>query len=127
LLWNAGSIDAKAYLHVKNVSDGNGVSGNTTMRIWYDDDGQPDTPVVLVTRGTIANLDCHELSLGELPAQAVRQLKLEVEYVGPCPTHGLGFETIFELTGNMALESMEFKTFGFADSEISQNYFSGPE
>ena len=117
LLWNAGCIDAVAYLHVKNVSDGNGLSGNTTMRIWYDDDGQPDTPVVLVASDTIANLNCHEIKLGELPAQAVRQLKLEIEYVGPCPTRGLSFDILFELASD---------GFGFADSEISENYFSVP-
>ena len=126
LLWNAGCVDAKAYLHTKTVSDGDALSSYTIMSIWYDDDGQPDTPVVLVASDTIANLDCHEIKLGGLPAQAVRQLKLEVEYVGPCPTHDLGFDTIFELTGNMPLESMSFKTFGFADSETSQNYFSMP-
>ena len=115
LLWNAGCIDAEAYLHIKNVSDGNGLSGNTTMSIWYDHDGNPDTSLVLVASGTIANLDCHEIVLGLLPAEAVRQLKLEVKYVGPCPTHGLSFDIIFQLVGG-----------GFADTEISQNYFSGP-
>jgi predicted ribosomally synthesized peptide with SipW-like signal peptide len=126
LLWNAGCVDAKAYLHIKSVSDSNGLSSYTHMSVWYDDDGQPDTPLVLAASGTIANLDCHEIRLGDLPAQAVRQLKLEVEYDGPCPTHDLDFDIVFELTGNMALESMSFKTFGFADSEISENYFSVP-
>jgi predicted ribosomally synthesized peptide with SipW-like signal peptide len=126
LLWNAGCVDAKAYLHIKTVSDSNGLSSYAHMSVWYDDDGQPDTAVVQVASGTIANLDCHEIELGNLPAQAVRQLKLEVEYRGPCPTHDLSFDIVFELTGNMALESMEFKTFGFADSEISENYFSVP-
>lgn len=126
LLWNGGCVDAKAYLHIKTASDSNGLSSSTHMSIWYDDDGQPDTPVVLVASGTIANLDCHEIELGGLPAQAVRQLKLEVEYNGPCPTHDLDFDIVFELTGNMALESMASKTFGFADSEISENHFSVP-
>ena len=117
LLWNAGSIGAVAYLHIKTVSDSNGLSGNTTMSIWYDDDGRLDTPLVLVASGTIADLNCHEIELGLLPAEAVRQLKLEVEYVGPCPTRGLSFDIVFELAGD---------GFGFADSEISQNYFSAP-
>jgi len=126
LLWNAGCVDAVAYLHIKTVSDSNGLSSYTIMRIWYDDDGDPGTALVRVASRTIADLDCHEIELGPLPAGAVRQLKLEVEYNGPCPTHDLGFDIVFELTGNMALESMEFKTFGFADSEISENCFSVP-
>jgi len=115
LLWNAGSTDAVAYVHIKNVSDSNDLSGDTIMRIWYDHDGNPDTSLVLVASDTIASLDCHEIELGELPAQAVRQLKLEVEYIGPCPASGLSFDILFELAGG-----------GFADSEISHNDFSAP-
>ena len=111
LLWNGGCIDADAYLHVNNVSGGNALSSYTIMSIWYDDDGRPGTPLVLGASDTIANLDCQEI--GGLPAGAVRQLKLEVEYVGPCPTGGLNFDIIFQLAGG-----------GFADSEISQNNFS---
>ncbi len=115
LMWNGGCIDAEAYLHIKNVSDNNGLSGNTTMSIWYDHDGNPETSLLLVAGDTIADLDCHEIMLGPLPAGAVRQLKVEVEYVGPCPAHGLGFDIIFELVSS-----------GFVDSEISHNYFSAP-
>ena len=86
------------------------------MSVWYDHDGNPDTPLLLVATDTVADLHCHEFMLGELPAEAVHQLKLEVEYVGPCPTHSLSFDTVFQLIGD-----------GFADSEISQNYFSAPE
>ena len=115
LLWNAGCVDAVAYLHIKNVSDSNGLSGNTTVSIRYDHDGNPDTSLVLVASGTIADLNCDAIELGSLPAEAVRQLKLEVEYVGPCPTRDLSFDIIFQLAGG-----------GFADSEISQSYFSVP-
>jgi predicted ribosomally synthesized peptide with SipW-like signal peptide len=116
LLWNAGNIDADAYLHIKIVSDDDALSSNTTMSIWYDDDSDPNNTLELVASGTIANLNCHEIGLGELPAEAVRRLKLEVEYFGGCPAHGLSFDIIFELAGD-----------GFADSETSQNYFSVPE
>jgi predicted ribosomally synthesized peptide with SipW-like signal peptide len=115
-LWNAGDIDAEAYLHINNVSEGDALSGETIMRIWYDGDGQSDSPLVLAESDTIAHLGSDEIELGPLPAGAVRQLKLEVEYFGPCPTQGLSFDIIFELAGD-----------GFADSETSQNYFSGPE
>jgi len=128
LLWNAGCVDAKAYLHIKIASDSNGLSGNMTMNIWYDHDGNPDTSLLLVASDTIADLDCHEITLGELPAAAIRRLKLEVEYVGPCPTGGSSFDIVFELVGKDDLvESLGFKTYGFADSEISYNIFSGPD
>lgn len=117
LLWNAGCVGGEAYLHIKNVSDSNGLSRNTTMSVWYDHDGNPDTSLLLVASDTIANLDCNEIMLGELPAEAVRQLKLEAEYIGPCPTRSLSFDIVFELVGGG----------GFADSEVSQNYFSPPE
>jgi predicted ribosomally synthesized peptide with SipW-like signal peptide len=116
LLWNAGSVDADAYVHIHNVSDSNGLASNTIMSIWYDHDGNPDTSLLLAASATVADLYCHELMLGELPAEAVRQLKLEVQYVGPCPTHSLSFDMAFQLIGD-----------GFVDSEISQNHFSGPE
>lgn len=115
LLWNAGSIDAVAYLHIKNVADSNALSSHTIMSIWYDDDGKPNTSLVLVASDTIANLNCHEIRLGGLPAEAVHQLKLEVEFPGGCPGHSLSFDIIFQLASD-----------GFADSEISQNYFSVP-
>ena len=115
LLWNAGCNDAVAYLHINNVSDSNALSSRTVMSIWYDADGNPNTPLVLVASGTIANLNCHEIMLGGLPAGEVRQLKLEVKYGGSCPSHDLSFNIIFQLAGD-----------GFGDSEISQNYFSVP-
>ena len=115
LLWNAGCIDADAYVHIANVPEGDALASNTTMSIWYDHDGNPNTPLALVASDTVADLNCHEIMLGELPAQAIRPLKLEVEYVGPCPARGLSFDIVFELAGG-----------GFADSEISQNYFSPP-
>jgi hypothetical protein len=86
------------------------------MSVWYDHDGSPDTSLLLMASDAVGDLHCHEFMLGELPAGAVRQLKLEVEYVGPCPAGGLSFDIVFQLIGN-----------GFADSEISQNYFSAPE
>lgn len=116
LLWNAGCVPGEAYLHIKNVSDSNGLAGNTTMSVWYDHDGNPDTSLLQVASDTIADLNCHEFMLGELPAEAIRQLKLEVAYVGPCPTRSLSFDIVFELVGG-----------NFADSEVSQNYFSPPE
>jgi predicted ribosomally synthesized peptide with SipW-like signal peptide len=115
LLWNAGCVDAYGYLHIK-VRDGNDLAGNTTMSVWYDHDGNPDTSLLVVASDTIADLDCHEIELGLLPAGALRQLKLEAEYVGPCPTRSLSFDIVFQLIGD-----------GFADSEISHNYLSGPE
>jgi predicted ribosomally synthesized peptide with SipW-like signal peptide len=116
LLWNGGSTDAQAYLHITNVAGGVGLAGNTTMSVWYDDDGDPDTSPLLVASETIAGLDCHEIGLGPLPAGAVRPLKLEAEYVGPCPAHDLSFDIVFQLIGD-----------GFADTEIGQALFSGPE
>ena len=116
LLWNAGCVDAEAYLHIKNVSDSNGLSGNTTMSVWYDHDGNPDTSLLLVASDTITDLNCHDIMLGELPAESIRQLKLEAEYVGSCPTRSLSFDIVFQLIGG-----------GFADTEISQNCFSAPE
>ena len=117
LLWNGGCIDAVAYLHIKNVSDSNALSSHTIMSIWYDDDGRPGTPLVLVASDTIANLNCHEVNLGGLPAEAVHQLKLEVEFPGGCPGDSLSFDILFELASD---------GFGFADSEMSRNSFSAP-
>jgi len=116
LLWNGGCVDADAYVHIMNIADSIGLAGNTTMSVWYDEDGDPDTSPLLVASDSLASLNCNEIMLGLLPAGAVRQLKLEVEYVGPCPTRSLNFDIAFELVSD-----------GFADSEISRAFFSGPE
>ena len=115
LLWNAGCIDAVAYLHVNSVSGNNTLSSHTIMSIWYDDDCSPYNSLVPVASDTIANLDCQEIKLGGLPAEEIHQLKLEVEFPGGCPGNSLSFNITFQLAGN-----------GFADSETSQNYFSVP-
>ena len=115
LLWNAGCIDAVAYLDIKNVSDSNALSSHTTMSIWWDHDGNPNTSLVLVASDTIANLSCHNIELGGLPAEAVHRLKLELEFPGGCPGDSLSFDILFELASD---------GFGFGDSEISENYLS---
>ena len=116
LLWNGGCVDADAYVHIMNIADSIGLAGNTTMSVWYDDDGDPDTSPLLLASDTIADLYCHEILLGPLPAGEVHPLKLEVEYIGPCPTRSLSFDIVFELVSD-----------GFADSEISPAFFWGPE
>jgi hypothetical protein len=116
-----------AYLHIKVSDDGNGLANNTSISVWYDHDGNPDTSLLLVASDTIAGLDCHEFLLGELPAEAVRQLMMEIEYIGSCPSRGLSFDIIFALASKHGVEaSRGFKAYGFADSEMSQNSFSAP-
>lgn len=120
LLWNAGCVDGVAYLHIKDVAD-NSLSTKTIMHIWYDDDGDPAT-LVLVESGTIGDLDCDEIELGLLPGEAERQLKLEIESSSASAGDSLSFDIVFQL---IQLELLE-RGCGWADTEQSPNYVSVP-
>lgn len=122
LLWNAGCVDGTAYLHIKNVADSNGLSSNTTMDIWYDDDGDPETPLVLVESDTIGNLACEEIELGVLPGEATRQLKLEIHADEGAASDVLSFDISFEL---VQLELCG-PTYAWADTEKSPNELTLP-
>jgi len=131
LLWNAGCVDGTAYLHIKDVAH-NQLASNTYMKIWYDDDGDPetdlvpvwydhdgdpDTDLVPVESNPIADLDCHQIELGPLPAEAERQLKLEIHADEGATGDSLTFDISFEL--------VQFELFGpraaWADTEKSPN------
>lgn len=116
LLWNAGCVDGVAYLHIKDVTD-NLLASNIIMDIWYDHDGNPTTPVVLVQSGTIATLACQEIELGLLPGEAERQLKLEIHADEGAPGGVLSFDIAFEL---IQVELLE-RGCGWADTEQSPN------
>jgi len=123
LLWNAGDVDGVAYLHIKNVAD-NELSANTIMDVWYDDDGDPETPLVLVESDPIADLDCEEIELGMLPGGAERQLKLEIRADEGTPGDSLSFDIQFELIGIFFIEDEDDGEIivmysGFGDSEAS--------
>jgi len=117
LLWNAGLIDGVAYFHIKGVPEDNLLAAATVMQIWYDDDADPDTPVVLMASGTLADLDCQEIELGLLEADQYRQLMLEL-ITGPVsPEVSLSFDIFFELVQREILGP----TRAWADSEYSPN------
>ena len=97
LLWNAGCVDGVAYLHIKDVANNNLLSNNTTMDIWYDHDGNPTTPLVLVRSGPIATLACQEIELGLLPGEGYLQLKLEIISSLASAGDSLSFDIAFEL------------------------------
>jgi len=122
LLWNAGCIDGKAYLHIKNVPKNNSLADTTTVKIWYDVDGKPETPLAQIKSDIIANLDCYEIELGVLQAGHQRQLKLELEIAPPSlttpiPASPLSFDIIFELVQRELLG----KRYAWADTECSPN------
>ena len=81
------------------MEDSNELSSNTTVNIWYNDDGDPETALVMVVDSdTIADLSCEESELGVLPAEAKRQFKI-VAYpnTGSGPGDSLSFDIVFEL------------------------------
>jgi hypothetical protein len=119
LLWNTGCVDGVAYLHVKNVSN-DSLAHSTDMKIWYDDDGLPETPMVLVGGGTIGGLACHEIGLGLLPAEATRQLNLEIS-----PYKGYGGDSLsFDITFEVIQHELAGERCAWADTEQSSNQFT---
>lgn len=117
VLWNAGCVDGVAYLQIKGVPEDNVLAAATTMQIWYDDDANPDTPVVLVTSGTLADLDCIEIELGLLSDDQHRQLLLELITAPTPPDGSLSFNIYFELVQREILGP----TYAWADTESSPN------
>lgn len=117
LLWNAGFIDGVAYLHIKGVPEDNALAAATVMQIWYDDDADPDTPVVLIASGTLADLDCHEIELGLLSDNQYRQLMLQLITGSSPPNVSLSFDIFFELVQREVLGP----TRAWADTEYSPN------
>lgn len=118
LLWNAGCVDGVAYLHVKNVNVSNGqLDSSTNMKIWYDDDGLPETTLMLVGGGTIGGLACHEIELGLLPAEATRQLKLQI-----IPYEGSGGDSVtFNIVFELIQHELPGRRYAWADTEQNLN------
>lgn len=119
LLWNAGFIDGVAYLHMKNV-EGEQLAENTTIEIYFDRDGQPETPLELIETGTIAELACNQIELGLLPgdeANTIHRLELVILSTSAGNGDSLSFDIVFEL---VQLE-MTGPRCAWADTECSPN------
>ncbi|MBA7479356.1 hypothetical protein ES707_14790 [subsurface metagenome] len=78
-LWNIGSTDGTARLHIRLTEDTASIAGTTTLRILY---GDPAAPILDVTQ-SLQILDCSPVTLGPLPAEEIRQLRLEIHPKGP--------------------------------------------
>ena len=86
-LWNIGSTDGTARLHIRLTEDTASIADTTTLRVLYDTDG--DTVLEEITFTTLQSLDCSPVTLGPLPAEEIRQLRLEIH-----PKGGPGENTV---------------------------------
>jgi len=117
VLWNAGFIDGVSYLHLKGIPDGNPLAATTALRIWYDYDADPDTPVELVATDTLANLNCRSVELGLLETEQQSQLLLEL-ITAPTPPSG---ELSFNISFQLIQRDLLGPRYAWADTECSQN------
>lgn len=99
LLWNIGSTDGSARLHIRLTEDTADIADTTTLRVLYDTDG--DTVLEERAFTTLQILDCNPVTLGPLPADEIRRLRLEIHpQLEPGETIGLfelEFSTEFQL------------------------------
>lgn len=104
-LWNAGDVDAVAYLEIKNLDGPDCLVEFTDVRVWYDDG--------LVESGTVSELAGEEIELGDLPAGATEEVKIELHATeGSCCGARFDYDLQFDVLGS------------WADSETSRgNYF----
>lgn len=118
LLWNAGTTDGRAYLHIKNVAGSPSLAGSTGIKIYYGSGGNNgDTDLPEVARGTIAGLDSQEIELGVLPKETTRKLKLELEATAASAGDSLSFDISFELIELLPAG----QRIAWADTEFSPN------
>jgi len=112
-LWNAGCADGWAYLHIKNLVDSDSLSQHMNLEIRYDG--------VSVTSGTIRDLACHQIELGDLPENAIKEVEIVLHPTGGAPGALLTFDIQFELS----TLDVELELAGsWSDSEMSHgNYF----
>lgn len=105
-LWNAGSVDGTAYLHIKNLVGPDNLSQNVDVVIWYEGSQ--------VTSGSINDLACHQIELGEMPGDGIiKEVLMELHAWAGAPGEHLTFDIAFELFGH-----------SFSDVETSRgNYF----
>ncbi|TET15670.1 MAG: hypothetical protein E3J81_04505 [Dehalococcoidia bacterium] len=103
-VWNAGDADAVAYLEIKNLVDPEGLSLVMHTEIWYDG--------ILVTSGWMSDLAGQQIELGDLPANAYRDVTMVLHATGGSPGDRLEYGLQFEVMGP------------WSDTEVSQgNYF----
>lgn len=72
LLWNIGSTDGTARLHIRLTEDSADIADTTTLMILYG-----GSPIFGVPQ-SLQSLDCITVTLGPLPANEIRQLRLEI-------------------------------------------------
>ena len=100
-LWNAGTEDGTAYLHIRNVT-GN-LSNNLYVWIYFDS--------ALVEEGYLNDLKDREILLGLLPACQPRDLELKLRVDSGFPCMSTAWDMEFDLLGC------------WSDSEFNSNYF----
>lgn len=116
LLWNAGTVDGTAGLHLEIVDDPQNLAPETNVSIWYDvnGDGEIETEIVSMTLTGIAVGPI--IQLGPLPANQERPLQIQVtpNWEGP-PDYYLIFDILFSLVD---------ESWAFSDTEQSLGYLN---
>lgn len=113
-LWNIGSTDGTASLHIRLTEDTASIAGTTTLRIFYDVNGDGDLEEITSTTTTLQSLDCITVTLGPLPAEEIRQLRLEIH-----PNVGEGENAVpFELEFSIEFQLVQVGH-SYSDTETS--------
>ena len=113
-LWNIGSTDGSARLHIRLTEDTASIADTTTLRVLYDTDG--DTVLEEITFTTLQSLSS-PFTLGPLPADEIRQLRLEIH-----PKVGEGENTVpFELEFSTEFQLVQVGH-SYSDTETSLSH-----
>lgn len=111
LLWNIGTTDGIASLHLKIVHDLQDYASLTDIVILYDPDGNGPTEV---TSGTLSALACSFIPLDLLPGEAQAWLYLQVT---PRWEHSEEYELVFDTVFSLVDECP-----AFSDTEECRNF-----
>lgn len=121
LLWNVGSVPGIAHLKLRVTEDTASIADTTSVRIWYDTNGNLRIDDGETTIGDLASFDGNAVALGPLPACEIRRLRLLVT-----PDAGAG-EAIaaFDLAFDTEFRLVQGDSIGFSDTETAASYLTG--
>jgi len=121
MIWNVGTLDGIAQLHIRVAEDTAGIADTTQLTVWYDDNGNRSIEPGEQTSGTLQSFDCTPLTLGLLPVDETRTMKITVRPLAEPSDPLVGFSLMFDTEFGLIQADCD----GFSDTETAHNVFIG--
>ncbi len=121
LVWNAGTQDGDAYLHLVIVEDPDGVASDTWVKIWYDINNNTSEDSGETVEGWLADLASQHLPGAPdwpLEANTIRQVTIEMEFQNLPGNFTLIVDTEFILLSGFFSDTEKCRSFFGAEHEL---------